>query len=459
MFSNVQFTFPSASLFKIPPSSNPPSLTPPTSTFPYAPAFTISPTVYNHLLSAVYPVTIATVYLSAVTFLNRVNRSNDNKPWAFSKTAFFYWAVIAHNLLLAVYSGWTVLGMAAAANHTWPGLHGKDGLAGAVDSMCKLHGPRGLGEAITYNTTSNGWSTTSQAVKILESGLPDSDDVGRLWNEGLAFYGWLFYLSKFYEVIDTAIVLAKGKECSFLQSYHHAGAMISVWAGIRYMSPPIWMFVIVNAGVHTLMYTYYTLSALSLKIPVVVKRTITSLQITQMVWGTSYAVAHLFVSYSIPVSVPYSIISQATAAASSVSSAATSVVSSASIGGWLKKFALRAAGEEGLAENVQGAGDMHVLGGPIERMSEEIRWRTELRRVPCIDTSGEAFAIWLNVLYLAPLIYLFTTFFVRSYTSRTASKSQSSTKLKTIEKAGADALKGLDRETNETPTPDGSSRK
>jgi hypothetical protein len=38
---------------------------------------------------------------------------------------------------------------------------------------------------------------------------------------------------------------------------------------------------------------------------------------------------------------------------------------------------------------------------------------------PCITTSGETFAIWLNVLYLAPLTYLFVNFFVRSYLRRT----------------------------------------
>ncbi len=51
-------------------------------------------------------------------------------------------------------------------------------------------------------------------------------DTGRIWNEGLAFYGWIFYLSKFYEVLDTFIILAKGKLSSTLQTYHHAGAMM-----------------------------------------------------------------------------------------------------------------------------------------------------------------------------------------------------------------------------------------
>ncbi|KAI9754800.1 MAG: hsp90 co-chaperone Cdc37 [Chaenotheca gracillima] len=455
----VHFSFPSGSLFQFPPASEPATLPTASSSFPYAPPFSIPSSVYNHLLSPVYPATISVLYLSAVISMNKYNRSHDRKPWSISQTRPFFWGVVLHNFLLALYSAWSLVGMITAVKHTWPGLYGKDGLVGAVDSMCKLHGPRGLGDAITYNTTTNSWSAASQAIKLVDTALPDSTDVGRLWNEGLAFYGWIFYVSKYYEVLDTVIVLAKGKTSSVLQTYHHAGAILCVWAGIRYMSPPIWMFVMVNSGIHMMMYTYYTLSAFSLPIPVAIKRTITTLQIVQFLVGASYAALHLFISYDSPVSVPYTIVSSVTAAASSVTSAAASAATSASIGGWLKKFALRAAGEEGLAENVPGAGDLHVLEGLVNTTAET-GWRTELRTVPCIDTSGEAFAIWLNVLYLAPLTYLFSSFFARSYSRRSAAKekSKSSDKVSTTwEKAGVDALKGVDRELNETPVPERSS--
>lgn len=127
-------------------------------------------------------------------------------------------------------------------------------LSKTVDAFCKLHGPRGAGNAATYNTTTSAWTMTNRLFHLAADGLgPESTDVGRIWNEGLAFYGWLFYLSKFYEVVDTMIILAKGKKSSLLQTYHHAGAMLCMWAGIRYMSPPIWMFVLVNSGIHAIM--------------------------------------------------------------------------------------------------------------------------------------------------------------------------------------------------------------
>lgn len=198
------------------------------------------------------PINIAVVYAVTVLYGNRVNKERDKKPWPFSKSMTFYSFVLAHNIFLAIYSAWTFVGMLNAIRQSWPGWKGPNGLAGAADALCKMHGPRGLGSAATYNESSSGWAVTDQAIK-LAGAIPDSTDVGRIWGEGLAFYGWLFYLSKFYEVLDTFVILAKGKQCSELQMFHHAGAMLCMWAGIRYMSPPIWMFVFINSGLHTLM--------------------------------------------------------------------------------------------------------------------------------------------------------------------------------------------------------------
>ncbi|KAI9802138.1 MAG: hypothetical protein M1833_002059 [Piccolia ochrophora] len=445
-------SLPSAALFKFPPNSNPNVVPAPAADFTYATTFTIPTAIYNHLLSVAYPITIALLYATSVIYVSQINSQRRYEPWKFSKTRWFFWAVIAHNIILAIYSGWTFAGMAQAIRHTWPGFSGGNGLAGAVDSLCKIHGPRGLGEAVSFNSTMDFWDTTSGSVKLLTSGTPDSTDVGRLWNEGLAFYGWLFYISKFYEILDTGIILAKGKKSSPLQIFHHAGAMMCMWAGIRYMSPPIWMFVFVNSGIHTLMYTYYTLTALSVPVPQAVKRALTTLQISQFVFGASYAAAHLFVSYTVPFSLPYTVISSFGTGVSSASSVATAVAS-AGLGSWIKKMGMRAAGEQGLAENVVSPDGSHPgFGDFVEKMKEEIRYKTEYRTVPCLDTSGQAFAIYLNVLYLAPLTWLFINFFIRSYNNRT-SANKSQTKTEALGKAVSDATKGIGREINEEPVP------
>jgi hypothetical protein len=253
--SSVQISLPDPSLFQFPPSNEPETLPPPIagSTLS-APLFSISASIYNGALDARVPITIACVYAATVTALNAYNRSHGNKPWKISKTKAFFWFVVAHNIFLAVYSGWTFVGMLGALRRTLSTPSRPAGLAGAVDSLCKIHGVSGLGNAIAYNGTVSRWVSESTSTVLLSSlGTPDATDLGRLWNEGLAFYGWFFYLSKFYEVLDTAIIIAKGKRSSTLQTYHHAGAMMCMWSGIRYMSPPIWMFVFVNSGIHALM--------------------------------------------------------------------------------------------------------------------------------------------------------------------------------------------------------------
>ncbi|KAL8730222.1 MAG: hypothetical protein Q9166_004199 [cf. Caloplaca sp. 2 TL-2023] len=451
---SVYPTLPPLSLLKIvPPPSEPQALPPPVHDATFAKPFNVSSEVYNNTLSPWVPITIALIYGLAAYYWNRLNRQRANKPWSFSKTNSFYLLVLLHNALLAAYSVWTFIGMINAFTNTWPGWEGEHKLARTVDSLCKIHGPRGYGSAATFNTSDKVWSFTDRVMK-LDKGLPDTTDVGRLWNEGLAFYGWLFYLSKFYEVFDTAIILAKGKNTTRMQVFHHAGAMLSTWAGIRFMSPPIWMFVTLNSGIHTLMYTYYTFSHMGIQVPRVLKSTLTTLQIVQIVFGISYALAHLFVAYDIPVEVPYLFIHNLSSAlpsgASSVSSAIASATASADIGSWLKKAALRAAGEEGLAENVRNSqgqtfGIDAVHAAEVEKAQEEIRYKSQYQSVNCLDTPGQTFAILLNFLYLAPLTVLFIQFFINTYVKKARSSSPPSNK-DNVQQSGKTAAKDLRRE-------------
>ena len=242
------------SLLRFPPDSHPQTLPPPSNSAAFAHPFSIPPTVYNALLNVNVPITVALLYMTIVTYLNRINAQRNHKPWSISKSKVFFVFVLTHNVVLALYSAWTCLGMINAVRLSFPGWNGPYGLAGVADSMCKINGPRGLGAAATYDPDTTSWGIADKAMRLAADGLtPDSSDIGRIWNEGLAFYGWLFYLSKYYEVLDTFIILAKGRKSSFLQTYHHAGAMMCMWAGIRYMAPPIWMFVLVNSGLHALM--------------------------------------------------------------------------------------------------------------------------------------------------------------------------------------------------------------
>jgi hypothetical protein len=259
-FETASVSLPSASLFQFPPNPNsgfiPP---PPAGSTSFAPPINIPDNVYNAVLDPKVPLTIAAVYAVTAKALNAYNKSTGKKPWAVSKTLAFRWFVIAHNIFLAVYSAWTWWGMLGTMRRTVVSPLGPQGASGFLDSLCQINGPAGLGNAAFFKDETNSWHTYSPDAVLGEDGTPSRFAAGRMWNEGLAFYGWLFYLSKFYEVFDTLIILAKGKYSSTLQTYHHAGAMMCMWAGIRYMSVPIWIFVFFNSFIHAIMVSFLSL--------------------------------------------------------------------------------------------------------------------------------------------------------------------------------------------------------
>lgn len=144
-----------------------------------------------------------------------------------------------------------------------------------------------------------------------------------------------------------------------------------------------------------------------------IKRTLTSMQITQFLVGASCAMLHSFISYTIPVIA----VSQTDAAASSASAAANRSV---------------AAVAAGVLDSVKGA-YIH-------------------QAMPCVTSNGATWAVWLNVVYLAPLTYLFVSFFIESYTRRShnsQTRKAAARRLSNVqlaERAGWDAAKGLERE-------------
>lgn len=85
-----------------------------------------------------------------------------------------------------------------------------------------------------------------------------------------------------------AIILLKGKRVDLLQSYHHTGAIWTMYAGFRSAAPPVWLFVIFNSAVHSIMYCYYALSAMKLPFPRFLKKQITRMQITQFLVGGTF---------------------------------------------------------------------------------------------------------------------------------------------------------------------------
>jgi hypothetical protein len=178
---------------------------------------------------------------------------------------------------------------------------------------------------------------------------------------------------------------------------------------------------------------------------------LTSLQITQFVLGSSLAAAHLFIRYSIPVPVSRVLPLSIPAAMSAAESGIAAATATAGLVPWLKKLAFRAAGAEGIAENVLNAQGQHFGADAFNaaqwsQAKNASQNAIQYQMIDCIDTTGQSFGIWLNVMYLLPLTFLFARFFVRSYLRRKEPDTKHPTQMHMAERAGLDALKGVSRE-------------
>jgi undecaprenyl pyrophosphate phosphatase UppP len=110
----------------------------------------------------------------------------------------------------------------------------------------------------------------------------------------MEFWTWLFYISKYYEIIDTLILHANKRPASFLQMYHHAGAIICCWMLSTVQTHLPWIFVVLNSFIHTFMYAYYASTCIGIRPRF--KHIITKMQqILQFVVGTFTIVVHVII--------------------------------------------------------------------------------------------------------------------------------------------------------------------
>ncbi|KAL2886362.1 Elongation of very long chain fatty acids protein 3 [Ceratocystis lukuohia] len=446
----LPFTYLISPSFKLPSGAEPFAVPPPPAgSFAHAPPFDIPESWWVSVLDARVPVTIAVVYAITAKALTSYNLSRNKQPWAISKTRAFKVFVVLHNVFLAVYSAWTFVNMAGAMHRAIAGPNGPNGITATIDSFCQINGVPGFDGGVFFNEETGKYATLGNNAGIdPATGRPSRYATGRLWNEGLAFYGWWFYLSKFYEVLDTVIILAKGKPSSTLQTYHHAGAMMCMWAGIRWMAPPIWLFVVYNSLIHSLMYTYYTVTAFNIRVPMVIKRSLTTMQITQFLVGVVCAMSYAFVAYALPMTVQVA----ETVAAAEPQPTASMAEANDSVLSTLKQMVI---GVMTKAADVAAAASSAAA---VESSAAPTNYRTETVYVTqnCVNSSGVQFAVWLNVFYLAPLTYLFVSFFIASYTRRGRSDARKSGKVQAAEvqlidvqraeKAGWEAAKSVEKE-------------
>ncbi|KAJ2160766.1 hypothetical protein GGF46_002012 [Coemansia sp. RSA 552] len=215
----------------------------------YLPPAEITTQLDSFALGWLYPYAMhwKTPLAMAIGYTLLVLRVNPRKSGARRETGpLFRRLVIGHNIGLAVFSLWTLVAMSS-------GVVGNVYRRGWYDGLCD----RGF------------W----------------------MWNTSLFRLSYYFYLSKYYEFVDTAIILLKGRRASTLQMYHHAGAVITMWAGCYYVAVPIAFFVVTNSAIHAWMYTFYALTAMGIRPPG--KQLLTSAQIFQFLFGISCCLFYL----------------------------------------------------------------------------------------------------------------------------------------------------------------------
>ena len=102
---------------------------------------------------------------------------------------------------------------------------------------------------------------------------------------GGGMWAFLFPLSKLPELFDTSFIVLRKQKMVILHWYHHVTVFIYCWFSYAYpISTGIW-FGIVNYTVHAIMYAYYAVRASGRYPPKWVAKSITSIQLSQMIVG------------------------------------------------------------------------------------------------------------------------------------------------------------------------------
>jgi elongation of very long chain fatty acids protein 4 len=98
----------------------------------------------------------------------------------------------------------------------------------------------------------------------------------------MAWYIYVYYLSKFVDFTDTMIIILRKKfdQLTFLHVYHHAAMFVIWWIGSKWGNGGDAIFgPMCNSFIHIVMYTYYLGAALKIHIPG--KKYLTQMQMVQ----------------------------------------------------------------------------------------------------------------------------------------------------------------------------------
>src|SRR5690606_8883501 len=78
----------------------------------------------------------------------------------------------------------------------------------------------------------------------------------------VAFWCYVFYASKYYEMFDTVLICLKKRPLTFVHVYHHFIVPIFFWMLLDTGTTGQWILAVNNCFVHIIMYYYYFIRTL-----------------------------------------------------------------------------------------------------------------------------------------------------------------------------------------------------
>ncbi|NXP35127.1 ELOV6 protein, partial [Leiothrix lutea] len=105
---------------------------------------------------------------------------------------------------------------------------------------------------------------------------------------------YLFAVSKLVELGDTVFIVLRKKKLIFVHWYHHFLTMITAWCGYKDMIVSMGWNAALNLVIHCFTYSYYTVTAMGIRVPRPLAMLLTTAQMVQM---TAFVIISLFVAY------------------------------------------------------------------------------------------------------------------------------------------------------------------